>query len=178
MNVINSSSEFTTIEPLTQLPPIKPDRRWDAWSDENTTRLRELIYMGYSCARAGLELGYSKNAVSGKINRLGLRGNGSEPPAKRLPSISIIPTTSAGRKRRIHTSAPPKPIAADFIPPNPVTLMELEKHHCRFPSGDSPNVMFCGELPTKGAPYCGVHCRIAYQPSRAPKQWVPGRVQP
>ena len=53
---------------------------------------------------------------------------------------------------------PPEPVA------NPVTLMELQWHHCRWPIGDpqSPDFMFCGANKLDGHPYCGRHCGAAY----------------
>ena len=43
-----------------------------------------------------------------------------------------------------------------------VTFFDLEPHHCRWPYGDSPDVMFCGNPKEPGCPYCRNHMLQAY----------------
>jgi GcrA cell cycle regulator len=48
---------------------------------------------------------------------------------------------------------------------NPVRLIELQSHHCRWPGdGCGPDLLCCGEPKLDGYPYCAPHCRIAYAP--------------
>jgi GcrA cell cycle regulator len=53
---------------------------------------------------------------------------------------------------------------------NPVTLMELQDRHCRWPHDrDGEPMMYCGAGNVIGLPYCARHCRIAYRlPERRP----------
>jgi GcrA cell cycle regulator len=46
------------------------------------------------------------------------------------------------------------------------TLLELTEETCRWPIGDpaTQDFYFCGGKTVTGVPYCGYHCRIAYQP--------------
>ncbi len=48
-----------------------------------------------------------------------------------------------------------------------VTIMELRENMCRWPMGDPTHAdfRFCGLKTDAGVPYCGYHCRIAYQPA-------------
>jgi hypothetical protein len=47
---------------------------------------------------------------------------------------------------------------------NPVTLMELQDHHCRWPHDrDGEPMMYCGAGNVTGLPYCFRHCRMAYR---------------
>jgi GcrA cell cycle regulator len=47
------------------------------------------------------------------------------------------------------------------------TLLQLNEHTCRWPVGDpgSAEFYFCGGDATNEMPYCGYHCRVAYQPA-------------
>jgi GcrA cell cycle regulator len=56
-----------------------------------------------------------------------------------------------------------------MLPPPPTqrrTFMELRLDECRWPYGDprDKDFRFCGGRQLDGRPYCGVHCRMAYQP--------------
>jgi GcrA cell cycle regulator len=53
---------------------------------------------------------------------------------------------------------------------NPVTLMELQEHSCRWPHDrDGEPMMYCGVVNGSGLPYCFRHCRMAYRlPERRP----------
>jgi hypothetical protein len=48
------------------------------------------------------------------------------------------------------------PLPADFLG---LSLMELPKHGCRYPSGDGP-FFFCGQQQWADSSYCGHHHRI------------------
>jgi len=55
---------------------------------------------------------------------------------------------------------PPTPIAGE-----PVTLMQLQWHHCRWDAGQGEDgqMLYCGATKAKGA-YCREHARLAYVP--------------
>jgi GcrA cell cycle regulator len=54
--------------------------------------------------------------------------------------------------------------AADSCRSRPCTLLELTADTCRWPIGDPQrsDFFFCGAVPAHGQPYCGHHCRQAY----------------
>jgi len=52
------------------------------------------------------------------------------------------------------------------------SIMELGADRCHWPIGDPGHAdfFFCGGRTVIGLPYCGYHCRIAYQPSADPRR--------
>jgi GcrA cell cycle regulator len=55
-------------------------------------------------------------------------------------------------------------VDADIPLPQRRSLLELDRHACRWPIGDprSPDFLFCGAKPRRGKPYCAAHCARAY----------------
>lgn len=166
------------------------------WTAERTELLKSLFAGKLSCQMIAVELGegITRNAVIGKINRMGLRG-----PEKRQPTVCKPARTSAGRTRKSRTTEPGKPltlfwrahdkpplipedeqpVVVDFVPPNPVRLVDAGEFICRWPLGEpSSEMLVCGE-PTRdqlGCPYCSIHAARAYVSSAPRKPWVEGRV--
>jgi GcrA cell cycle regulator len=155
-----------------------------SWTDERIELLRKLWLEGLSASQIARELanGISRNAVIGKVHRLGMSGR-----VKAAAPASVRPKVKTARPV-IHQrmSAPmmhgnlalksqsmeaplPAPREDVVIPMSEmVTIMELKESMCRWPMGDpsSGEFRFCGAK--KGAnqsgPYCSYHARIAYQP--------------
>ena len=133
--------------------------------------------------------GVSRNAVIGKVHRLGLagrvlKGNGEQPTAGRRPR-GEAETASAPAAETPAVLAPAPPAfalvqtqaardPADVALPESarVTIMELREFMCRWPMGDpsSPDFRFCGDRAITGLPYCTHHSRIAYQPAAERKR--------
>ena len=61
----------------------------------------------------------------------------------------------------------------------PKTLLDLEKSDCRWPIGEprQPDFHFCGARQAVGHPYCELHWRMAFQPSR-PRHEQPAALLP
>lgn len=155
------------------------------WTDERVEQLKKLWIEGLSASQIAGELGnVTRNAVIGKVHRLGLSGraksNASATPRPRKPSAPRSNSVSHGNVVRTATAAALKPvIAPQRVPeplPNPevvipfserVTIMELRESMCRWPLGDptTAEFRFCGTRVREGAPYCPYHCQIAYQPA-------------
>ena len=134
-----------------------------AWTDERVELLKKLWTEGLSASQIARQLGdVTRNAVIGKVHRLGLSGRGS-PARSERPRAVTVPKLTA------------KPV---FIKPviveEPVvlengefaTVMTLKEHMCKWPIGDpaKPDFRFCGRGSTNGTPYCEAHARMAYQP--------------
>lgn len=187
------------------LPPVHPGRSAatrrinmakSVWTADRIDRLKVLFGDGLSCGLIAKDLGdgISRNAVIGKINRMGLR-----PPEKRQPSVCKPARTSAGRSRKSRTEPakpltlfwrphdkPPlipetdEPVVVDFVPTNPVRLVDAGEFICRWPLGEpSSEMLVCGE-PTRdqlGCPYCSIHAARAYVSSAPRKPWVEGRAE-
>ncbi|WP_064737295.1 GcrA family cell cycle regulator [Bradyrhizobium sp. Ai1a-2] len=162
------------------------------WTDERVEQLKNLFAAGLSSSQIAAELGggISRNAVIGKVHRLGLNG---------LPRKEPSPAPRAGRRPstkrfiRIERPEPKKEIIVDehaanmpdVINPDAVSafdatipvarrkgLMDLRKCDCRWPVGDpaSPDFFFCGGPTKSGLPYCEPHCRVAYKDAAQRRQ--------
>ncbi len=149
------------------------------WTDERVELLKKLWADGLSASQIAAELGgITRNAVIGKVHRLGLSGRAKSPssasPRPRKPRQSHMMRMPRARGNTalayaydLDVEAEPEPI--DNIIPigQRRTLLELNEDTCRWPIGDpaSPEFFFCGGKPVEGVPYCGYHARIAYQPA-------------
>lgn len=102
--------------------------------------------------------GYSRNAVIGRLHRLGLTtltiGNG--------PKKIRAPREYQPRPRRAITPkfSPEEVIlrCVEIVPRN-LSLIELEPNDCRYPYGDGP-FMFCGHPKMEGSSYCFPHFHL------------------
>jgi GcrA cell cycle regulator len=154
-----------------------------SWTDERVELLRKLWTEGLSASQIAHELanGITRNAVIGKVHRLGMSGRikaassvGSRPrmksmrPAHSRPSAPIMRGNTALAIRPQPMEAP-QPIEEIVIPISEmVTILELKEAMCRWPVGDptTAEFRFCGakKSATGTSPYCPYHSRIAYQP--------------
>jgi GcrA cell cycle regulator len=152
------------------------------WPQEHTDRLPGLVAEGMSASQIARELGgVSRNAVIGKIARLGLRLNGHA--GNRLIEPKPRPRLDQRAYNKIVISAPRPPEVP--IPPaqlapepppaaQPKTLADLDMtHDCRWPIGEphSPDFRYCAaprEYPgDDGAHvYCPLHARLSRSDER------------
>jgi len=139
-----------------------------AWSDDRVTTLAKLWLEGLSASQVARQLGgVTRNAVIGKVHRLGLadRGKASVPtrivrvraPCAPRPARRVTP---ARRQQRSLTAPIPVPEAPGLVR----DLCHLGVHACKWPIGDpkSAGFSFCGAK-TDGR-YCGGHERLATRP--------------
>ena len=130
------------------------------WSQDRTDRLKTLWQQNWSASQIAADLGTTKNAVSGKIDRLRLPGRAKSPPRPKRKRDTRTMHLRLERK-------PPAPIVEQPIPLlcEPVSLFDAEQHHCRWPMGEPSDLntfRFCGADKVEGLSYCQHHCRIAY----------------
>ncbi len=157
-----------------------------SWTNERIEMLQKLWLDGWSASRIAGELacGISRNAVIGKIYRLGLSGRvnagpgnvSASPPHQKAPrhlaNRHAVRSQIAGNTAlAFHPNVievPARQKARVVVVPicEPVTIAELRESMCRWPIGDpaQPEFRFCGakKLPGQG-PYCSCHADIAYQ---------------
>lgn len=139
-----------------------------AWSDDRVQTLTRLWRDGLSasqiaCALAG---GVTRNAVIGKVHRLGLsdRAKPSTPGAlpRREPRRAEIRRRVAPVPRLRREPAP----ASDAMPTTgTAAVLSIRRDQCRWPIGDprADNFSLCGCAAVRGA-YCAGHAEIAYRP--------------
>lgn len=161
------------------------------WSDDRVERLKTLWASGLSCSQIAAELGnVTRNAVIGKVHRLGLPGRADDRrakaiEAKRAPRLGS-PTPRRTKVLRAVLTAPDLGTQAEEPADDPAAghstafdasipterrkgLLDLRDGDCKWPIGDptTPDFFFCGDPAVSEQPYCGRHCREAYQhPSR------------
>lgn len=134
------------------------------WSDDRIQTLRDLFAAKHSASEIAASLGgVTRNAVCGKLARLGLvRGWGPQHPDK---VIKVKPARVRKFKAPLPPGAPKFNAelfvcaeAADIVPRH-LTLLELEENDCRQPYGDDV-FTFCGYPKLDGSSYCPSHHRL------------------
>ncbi|WP_305984322.1 GcrA family cell cycle regulator [Roseibium sp. MMSF_3544] len=162
-----------------------------SWTNERVELLKKLWSDGLSASQIAGELGgVTRNAVIGKVHRLGLSGRAktSSSSAKPRRPRANAPSPSGAPKKPSHSpqtigatalKADVSPIPAveakpeiepvpDMVIPisQRATILTLTERTCKWPIGDpaTDDFYFCGRVSDAGVPYCAYHCKIAYQP--------------
>jgi GcrA cell cycle regulator len=158
-----------------------------SWTDDRVELLKKLWSEGQSASQIAAELGgITRNAVIGKVHRLGLSGRAKAPssavprPRKPRPPSHMLRNMSRPAVRG-NTALARHPLAVYELEPEleqeplenivPIgqrcTLLELSDSKCRWPIGDpgAADFFFCGGKPVGDLPYCAYHARMAYQPA-------------
>jgi GcrA cell cycle regulator len=152
-----------------------------SWTDERVESLKKLWSDGLSASQIAAELGgITRNAVIGKVHRLGLSGRAKSASAAvarprkarssshmlRMARPAIRGNTALAHAYEIEEEVVPELIENVIPIGQRRTILELTEQTCRWPIGDpgSPDFFFCGGNPVGGLPYCAFHSRMAYQP--------------
>jgi GcrA cell cycle regulator len=160
-----------------------------SWTADRVELLKKLWADGLSASQIANELGnVTRNAVIGKVHRLGLSGRAKSPssaaprPRKPRTHSHMLRVRTHSHMLRVRPQmrgntalayaheleVEPEPELIENIIPigQRCTLLELSDDKCRWPIGDpgSSEFFFCGGKPVEGVPYCGYHSRVAYQP--------------
>lgn len=106
------------------------------WTSARIATLIALWNEGLSTSEMGRRLGITKNAVVGKVHRIGL-------PRRNAPARAKPP------------EKPKTPV---------VKLANMKPGMCLWPDGDpdAEGFGFCGEAALRDRPYCAFHCDRAY----------------
>jgi GcrA cell cycle regulator len=160
--------EFT--EPCAPLRLVKlPDLSF--WTDERTTTAKRLFAEGFSYTEIGREIGTTRNAICGKLTRLGIfrfgpgMNHGSRTVGEpRKPRSRSTSGAIANIRRRWPDVAPD---IAPEAPLAPTLLFDLKPHQCRWPCGGSGiETIFCGGQRAEGSSYCAGHFHISHAAPR------------
>ena len=138
------------------------------WTDERVEKLKKLWAEGLSASQIAAQLGgVSRNAVIGKVHRLGLAGRATAPRVER-PRPAPQPRLHTPRVS-VMRAEPVVEEPLEPMPENAVTVVDLNASVCRWPLGDpsTAEFRFCGRKAKAGAPYCEAHVRMAYQPAQS-----------
>ena len=148
------------------------------WTDERVELLKKLWQDGLSASQIAKQLGgVTRNAVIGKVHRLGLSGRATPSKPQRTvfkaprPARPVAPAIAA--PRRIAEAAPQQTAPVRYIDERPgtATVLTLGAHMCKWPIGDPSldSFTFCGRRSDEG-PYCDEHASVAYQPVQSKKK--------
>ena len=167
-----------------------------SWTDEKVELLRQLWLDGRSASQISAALGHglTRNAVIGKVHRLGLAGRAkasspaspgsgtprAAPPRRMAPRAASGSGGGGSGGHVVHgntvmalmhdtvAEAQPSRVKEDVVVPMSlrVTIVELNEAMCRWPLGDptSGEFRYCGSPAPGAAPYCTYHGKLAYQP--------------
>ena len=151
------------------------------WNSERLAALRRGFEAGLSCSLIAQEIGVTRNAVIGKMNRLGLsrpkeavartaRRESPRPRPRMIAAWRAPPVRPAiVAQHEMLKAAFPSPPAVEIPIANGrgCTLLELGQEKCRWPisTPGAADFRFCGSEPVKGLPYCAGHARMAYRPA-------------
>lgn len=144
------------------------------WSDDLIARLEKLWSAGKSAGEIAAILGHvSRNAVIGKVHRLGLT-RANQAIAKSPAATKVkLPSRNAGAVIQHLRRAPPKIKPEPYVVATPVdiaprmlSVLEFTDRTCKFGIGDvgEPGFGFCGHETAPGKPYCAGHCKVAFVP--------------
>ena len=142
------------------------------WSETRVTTLSQLWLDGLSASQIAKQLGgVTRNAVIGKVHRLGLSGRAAASAPARAPRTA---TPRPTRPRRVALAAPavrkPPVLAYAPAPEGPGLIGDmalLGAHVCKWPIGDpkSPDFSFCGRQ--ADGRYCAAHEQTGVRPGTA-----------
>jgi GcrA cell cycle regulator len=138
-------------------------------------QLQKFVTAGLTCSEIAAEIGVTRNAVIGKISRLGLalgRKRGAMPGrmrAARAPAPAPArPARMARVLRAIAAMTPTESFATEapaIESARRCSLLDLAGGGCRWPLGDpgKADFGFCGNDAIAGFSYCAGHMRMAYR---------------
>jgi GcrA cell cycle regulator len=138
------------------------------WTEDRVRTLSTLWSAGLSAAAVAKRLGgeVTRNAVIGKLHRLGLAGRERPSAPKIVRSRPPAAPAASARAAGMPSRAPASPcmIAAAPDEMGLATLLSVRAGQCRWPLGD-PNAdtfRLCGRPACRGA-FCGAHGALAYR---------------
>jgi len=136
-----------------------------AWTEDRVELLKKLWAEGLSASQIARQLGeVTRNAVIGKVHRLGLSGRGSPSRSERPKSVTMPkPVAKPVLVRPTPTAEPPVRLPGGEF----ATVTTIKENMCKWPIGDptTAEFRFCGHKTSGGTPYCEYHARMAYQPA-------------
>ena len=140
------------------------------WTTERVELLKQHFEAGLSCREIAAQIGVSRNAVIGKLTRLGLTRGPTNIEQQLLQTAKPRAARSSPRQQyrmlqTVYENGQPVgegPIASA----RPCSLLELSAERCRWPisTPGAEDFCFCGNTPVEGMPYCSGHHRLAYRP--------------
>lgn len=145
---------------------VKPRGKPSPWTDDDEANLRRWWDEGLTGREISVGFGgrFTRNAVIGKVHRLGLDNRGTpilttEQKLERERARTRQKMLRQKTRRREEKGLPPltipeTPEPAEFLG---LTFGELQRRQCHYPRGEGAEMRFCGQRVIKGQSYC-THC--------------------
>lgn len=154
------------------------------WTDDRIEILKQLHAAGLSCSKIAAELGgVTRNAVIGKLHRLGIKTDKLKPQVTRGPAAirnprparkpvnglhivnsARLPRETAGERETAAIAAATCVIAE---PPLHIPFLDRRDPECGFIcSADRAPATCCGHPQQTDSPYCPAHHRLTHQPEK------------
>lgn len=154
------------------------------WTSEQDNVLRDLyllrpghIRLSASEIAARMGGGFTRNAIIGRIHRLGLplRGQVKAKPKQSVPkpirTHAIRAVWANGTSDKIRLIECPTieeaPSRSANVEPRNIPFADLSQDDCRYPYGDGAEMVFCGLPKLEGCSYCHDHRRLVSRKSYA-----------
>jgi GcrA cell cycle regulator len=174
----------------------------NGWTDDRVALLKKLWTDGLSASQIAKQLGgVTRNAVIGKVHRLGLAGRAAPSrPIKRIatPIVRVRPVLAAAQAT---AEVAPAVVAVNKTPETLISpellaavaaaktakpkskpvregeiigVLQLGPNMCKWPIGDpgDTDFGFCGGHCGSSAVYCEEHAAIAFQPAMSRRPGV------
>ncbi len=143
------------------------------WSDDRVTISKSLWLDGLSASQIAKALGgVTRNAVIGKVHRLGLSGRvaASAPTRPARTSVPRSPRRVAPPSSKPVVRYATMPVSPERPPEGPglvSSMASLGARACKWPIGDpkAASFTFCGQW--ANGPYCPAHKVQAFRPGTA-----------
>ena len=167
------------------LPVLAGEQDMEAnvsWDDGRIDLLKKLWSDGLSASQIAAELGgVTRNAVIGKVHRLGLSGRAKTKatattrqrvkavakPQRLQQSVGVRGNLAVVEYVEVR-SEPVQQAREDVVIPmsRKISIMDLKEGVCRWPIGDplQADFVYCGADCGTGRTYCEPHSRLAFQP--------------
>ncbi len=158
------------------------------WTEDRVAELKRLHAEDKSCSQIAAVLGgVSRNAVIGKLHRMGMKGAGNagrifsggrkpREPKERQGRPSFRYDRKPNTGRRIDRERQAERFAVLFTTETTadltmeqraktVTLIDLGPGNCRWPLGHpgKADFCFCGDTPEPDKPYCSPHWQLGHE---------------
>ena len=144
------------------------------WLEEEDNLIKELYGLGVRTSEIAKRLnGRTKNAVIGRIHRMGISGGRPAKPPK--PKRKPMNRSHPFRHRPPAPAPQPQVIELPPLPPPPpvglgISLTELRSGLCKdvmsLSGGDDGLATYCGTETPEGKSFCQYHASIYYLPPK------------
>lgn len=147
------------------------------WTDDRVTALVAFHAAGFSCRVIGEMMGASRNAIIGRIYRMGLSPpvvkKAAAPKKKREKRSTashdqiihrIVRANGNSNQMRVFASIQRNQYKLRCVEIECLTTFE-DLTGCRYPVGDGP-FLFCNGPRMEGKSYCLNHAALCFQPPR------------